>query len=288
MARSSRHWLNPKSMLAMVSCAMVVLALLPGKWIRWETWIAERPATIILGPVQQPIRTFVGWFRRPGVVRDDNPEAADLRKQLVEVQTRLLNEQSQNEGLRRQIADLQKGLALNPDVPRQLFAPIIGGGADLSGGYLKAKAGSRDGVEVGSVAVVNGVHLVGKVRRVPDPYCLILPITERAAGDIRGVVMMGDDKRGPQCEFKPTGDGGLRGKAEWSSNQPEIKAGMLVRLDDPAWPASSRMLVLGRVESVETAANQRKIVIVRPEVPLDTVSEVVLRIPEPSGGGGSR
>jgi cell shape-determining protein MreC len=272
-------------MLAIVSCAMLLLAVLPGKWIRWETWIAERPATIILGPLQQPIRSAVGWFRRPGGDRAENPQVADLKKQLEEVQTRLLNEQSQNDGLRRQITELQKGLALNPDVPRQLFAPIIGGGADLSGGYLKAKAGSREGVEVGSVAVVGGVNLVGRVRRVPDPYCLILPITERAAGSIRGVVMLTDDERGSQCEFIPTGDGALRGKAEWAPNKGEPKVGMVVRLDDPNWPATSRMLVLGHVESVETAANQRKIVIVRPEVPLDTVSEVVLRIPETGGEG---
>jgi len=274
-------------MLAVTFCAMLLLSVLPARWIRWESWIAERPATIVLGPLQQPIRTLVGWFRRPGSGRNDNPQVADLKKQLEEVQTRLLNEQSQNDGLRRQITELQKGLALNPDVPRQLFAPIIGGGADLSGGFLKAKAGSRDGVEVGSVAVVGGVNLVGKVRRVPDPYCLILPITERAAGSIRGVVMLSDDQPGPQCEFLPTGDGGLRGKAEWAPNKGEVKAGMVVRLDDPNWPATARMLVLGHVESVETAANQRRIVIVRPEVPLDTVSEVVLRISQAAGEGSA-
>jgi hypothetical protein len=285
MPRSS-HWLNPRSLLTISTIALFVLALMPVRYLGWVTWIADGPVTLCTAPIERTLGLVVNRFvdRRENDGADSTQNNA-LVARVQQLEFELLNQQSENEKLRAQVAEYQLGLSLNPDVPRQLFARIIGGGADLSAGIIKAKAGSNEGVEVGSVAVVKGVNLVGRVARVESRFCFILPITERASGRIEGLIMLGDKESGPACSLTPSGAGALQGPVIYPADQPQviaaIRPGLLVRLADGRWPASSQMLVLGLIDRVDLATNQRQIVTVRPVVPLDRVPEVVLRIPAP-------
>jgi hypothetical protein len=93
--------------------------------------------------------------------------------------------------------------------------------------------------------------------------------------------MLDDDAgSGLECLLSPSADNTLRGPVE-DARGIEPSPGQIVRLaDSDRWPASAQMLLVGRVESVEPDPNQplRKVVIVRPSLKLDRVSEVVLRI----------
>jgi hypothetical protein len=126
----------------------------------------------------------------------------------------------------------------------------------------------------------------------------VRPITDSAAGGLMALVMTSDDlDSGVQCRLEPTGGGLLRGPVSWVDNTDrqtpvEITVGMVVRLRDDTWPRSAQMLVLGTVTALDPAPDEptRTIVTVTPTVPLQRVSEVVLRVPidpqgEPVEGG---
>ena len=50
-----------------------------------------------------------------------------------------------------------------------------------------------------SVATAEGVHLVGRVVSVGPRTCIVKLITDKSAGPIDGVIMSGDDVRGPKA-----------------------------------------------------------------------------------------
>ncbi len=273
---------------------MLVLALLPSRMIRWVEWVAQ-PVEALVAPVQAPIQSVVAWLLPAAHTRDtDDAQVADLRRELAEMRTLYLSEQQSTKDLRRQLADLQLGASLNPDlVVQQLPARVIGGGADLAGGMLKVQAGTSNGVANNSVAVVGGVHLVGRVTRADLRMCYVVPITEPAAGPVQGTIMLADTIKGPLCHLTPKGDGTLRGLiADGSGTPADIKPGMVVRLDDrEGWPPSAQMLVIGAVERVDPADQPlHRIVTVRPPIRPDRLSELVIRILETSaprsGSGG--
>lgn len=291
----SPAYLNPRFALGVTSSVLVVLGLLPPKAIGWLGWM-DGTATFVFSPVQHPLGWMVKWFEGSKERGEAKEPDAEKTRQIAQLQFELLNEQDQNDRLRQQIMDLQRGLALNPDVPRQVFAPIIGGSADLSSGVLTAKAGEREGIEVGSVAVAGGVNLVGRVTKVSGRTCLILPITRKSKATqyIRAVVMLNETERGPQCDLATTGSGTLVGTMmDRIGNQTysavDIQAGMIVRLADTTWPGSSQMLVVGEVKSIEMEPTGHRKIVVEPRLRLDRVSEVWLRVTggEDKAGGGT-
>ena len=58
---------------------------------------------------------------------------------------------------------------------------------------------------------------------------------------------------------------------------------MVVRLQDPNWPASAQMLIIGKIVRVEPKPTEplRQVITVRPVYDLSRLGEVVVRIPEP-------
>lgn len=282
MARTSRSMLSAPRLLVVVSCLMAIMALLPARAIGWVSEIAG-PVNLLVSPAAKAMGLVVDLVaHRPKPGESESPELAELRTRVEEYKFQWLNERAENERLRGQIAALQKAPPLGAEVIRQVYAPIIGGGADLSSGIVKAKAGEREGIIPNSVAVAEGVHLVGKVTEVHSRYCLILPVTQKASRGLKGVIMVGDQP-GPFCDLVPTGTGLLSGRVFFDEGaiRPELKPGMLVRLDDTEWPASARMLIVGRIVEVVPLPQQpnRPVVTVRPEFPAEHLSEVVIRVP---------
>lgn len=296
MARTARSLMSASRLLAVLSSLLAVLSLLPTGAIRWVAELRE-PLVKVLGPVQSALSGAVRMVSPdPAKAREETPEVADLRQKSDEYKTLWLNEREENKRLAKQIEVLQK-VPLNPDLVRPVYAPIIGPGMDISTGILNAKAGEREGVFANSVAVVDGVQLVGRVTTVHWRTCLILPITEKKSGALKGVVMLPNGERGPICDLTPTGGGTLRGRVlgEDAAALRSLAAGMEVRLDDPAWPASARMLVIGEIEEVTPLPQlpTRPVVTVKPRFRVDAVSELVIRVPteaekpERGGAGGA-
>ena len=299
MARSAAsHLPSSKRMMALVAVTLLIIGLVPVRYLGWVLWVRE-PVARVMTPLSAPVLSFVAWIAPPEGASASSEAVAALEQNAAQLEQLYLSEKFENQRLRAQIVQLQRGIALNPQLPvTQFAAPVIGRSSNPSSSMLEVRGGRTRGVTPNTVAVVAGVQLLGRVQRATDSTCLVLPINDPAAGPIGGMIAV--DARsidGPATLLTPTADGTLRGDVEDRRNadgnpRDTIRPGMTVRLrDENYWPANAQMFVLGTVERVETAPDSalRKVVIVRPTVDLRRVSEVVLRIPDQDAqAGGTR
>lgn len=320
MARSPSSSLNPRRILVGLCAALAITSVLPGRYFPPAEWLAEL-AELTVAPVQRPVSSLVRWLRGPQAGRPSDAQTLALQQEAEAWKLRSRQAEDEVDRLRRQIVQLQRGLALNPDLTvRQLTAPVIGFGSDASSTLLKVQAGEHHGIIPGSVAVFDGVNLVGRVARVESRLCRVAPITDRAAGELAARIFTAEipestpaattpaadvlpgagvpDPAGFSlaCKLTPDGRGLLSGPVEWPGLRPDVTPpkvtpGMVVRLADPSWPKSAQMLVIGRIEEVQTAPSGRVRIIVRPMFDLQRLGEVTLRVsaeasdPARPGGG---
>lgn len=292
MAKSLGAQLTGRPGLACSVVVLIILSLAPVSLTRWVGAL-HNPVLTVIAPLQQTVRSVMVWFRPPLGV-SDNPELEQLRAYAAELNAMYLRTKLEADDLRTRIREISRAMDLNPQLAvRTIMAPIIGAGADLSGGLVTVKAGAREGVEVGNVVAIRGIYLFGRVKRVSDRTSEVLPITylpkKRDPEKLGAAIMLDEQRIGPRCDLAPTGDGLLSGKVQddVDPNSPQQTTpvpGMLVRLIDDAWPASAKMLIIGQVDRIEPAPDQplRKIVFVRPVYNIDRWSEVMIRIPENS------
>ncbi len=288
---------SPRANLAFALILAALLALLPRPGLRFVTYF-HGPASFLLTPVQQPAHMLAVWLA--GTERLANAagaptDVARLEANLQEARLELLQSRGEADNLRTLVRDLSRGMELNPTLSvKQITAPVIGFGSDLSGGLISVRAGKQEGVDTNAVVVVKGVYLVGRVQKVDERTCSVLPITDPAfarmfkSQKFSGVIMLDDQRRGPAWQLESIEDGKLIGKV-WETKASDAAAGaagerptilpdMLVRLADDKWPASAQMLVIGRIERVEPIANDRLVVTIRPLQDIAHVSEVMIRV----------
>jgi cell shape-determining protein MreC len=278
---------SARTLLRITLLVLFLLSVAPMRFTRWTTGFADVAVTVS-APVSNAVRWVADPLTRP-FRRSADPELAEQYKQELEVaRQRSLDLELKVRELERQVFELQRGADLMPELGvRQLAAPVIGRFSEASSAALQVRAGAGRGVVENSVAVVEGLQLLGRVERVTGAWCVVRPITDNAAGGIMALVMTGERlDSGIQCRLEPAGGGLLRGPAEWKARAGgedpiQITPGMTVRLRDDTWPRSAQMLVVGEVVEVAPAPDEptRTIITVAPSVPLQRVSEVVLRVP---------
>lgn len=274
MAYSQRHDSNTSPALIATLAGLVVLSFLPGRFTAWASYLSPI--------VEVPVAPLSGLLR--SVSSRDRAATPDQLRQLEDDlekwRRQCLDAQEEVRQLRQTIADLQQGIALNPDLPvMQASAPVVSASSDLSSAVLVVR-GPSAGIDTSAVAITSGLQLVGRVIRVNGPLASVQPITSKAAGRLPVRVMI--DERSGQGLFAtltPQGDGTLKGDVEAVSGlEPQI--GQTVRLDAlDLWPKHARMLVVGKVTAVEPSVDnpQRRVVVVLPNVNVHKLSQVVLR-----------
>ncbi|MBA4028181.1 MAG: hypothetical protein C0475_03420 [Planctomyces sp.] len=290
-------------------CLLVVLSLAAPRLAVWVDPMARLAETLV-APSQSVIRAVFLPRAERLIDTDPNPAVAGLEAQTQQLRTLLRRSEQRVRELERLIEQLQQGRLLNQFTGvNQLDAAVIGLHANLSTSLLKVLAGTRTGVGPGSVAVFDGVNVVGRVVDSDERLCRVLPITDRQAGRLRGVVLTAErltpesDPLGRRVRvgpaegqrlsviLEPNGRGVLTGSVEYppiqagetledrARREQAVEPGMLVRLSDPSWPRSAQMLVLGVIERAERLDNDRRRVTVRPLADLERLSEVSLRVP---------
>jgi len=264
---------------------LCALSALPPSWNQWAEWSSELAGRLV-GAISHPLMYA---SRAVAPARGSGAGEPEEINRLIDERNRFetLWQQQRERVVRLEglIEELQRGIALNPDLRvRQVRAAVIARSSDLSSAMLTVRAGRASGIDAGSVVVVRGVQLVGRVESVGARTSRVRPVTDRGAGSVRGRISATPDGRGPVCLLSPTGRGTLAGDVADVSTDPELSAftiqpGMEVRLLDETWPDNAQMLVIGVVERVSTDPSNplRTVVTVRPTVEIERVSELTIR-----------
>ncbi|MFG0326508.1 MAG: rod shape-determining protein MreC [Phycisphaerales bacterium JB037] len=298
MHRPLTHPQNQQRLLIASAFLAIALALAPARFTGWLGWFAEVTRNLI-APISHPVAQFSRWIS-PATGDAAAPERVlALEEERDRYRALYLREADVSRALRRRIAALQQGLALNPDLPYRLeTAPVIGTSSEPSGGTITVRLGRPAGVDLSTVATVGGDQIVGRVVRVGARDCQVRPITDKSAGPILARVILTPEGLGAACQLEPDGSGLLKGPVEDLSGDAtlgnlSVQEGQTVRLADDAWPANAQMLVVGRVLRVEPSPEHplRSIVVVEPKATLARVGQVELRIidraaADPSAGTG--
>ncbi|MCC7389560.1 MAG: hypothetical protein IT431_12405 [Phycisphaerales bacterium] len=291
MARRAHQNATAERALPGAVLLLLILSFVPGRLLAPVTWFGDLLG-MLAAPVAQPLRMVGGWLAPPHAGVAEPEEVSLLKQQAEEWRTLYLRAQSRNSDLLRQMEQLKLMVELNPSVSTRLLnAPVIGATSDAGGMQLQIRAGTSLGVHQNDVVAVEGVQLFGSVRHASPKTSWIMPITAKAQGRIEGLVMI-QDGRGVACSLAPAGDGTLRGDVAYSEADPQasqaVAVGQTVRLDDGQWPASAQMLVLGAIESVEPAPDSplRPVIVVRPLITLERVTEVIVRVSAMAGDAG--
>ena len=270
---------------------LIVLSLAPARGLGWLDWFHRLMRTVV-APVAHPLTLVSDVVAPPESTGATDERIAQLEAELDRARLALRQARVTIDDLVSINQQLSQGQRHNPDAPVvQLPRPRIGNSGEL----LSIRAGTNDGVLVGTVVTTAGVQLVGRVEDVGPLECLVSPITARRAPKIQGVVLQNQDgTRTRACLLSPTGDGKLRGDVEGPDENLRaedvipIAIGMTVCLLDEEWPRNAQMLVIGTIERIEPADDDplRRVITVEPTTDLQRVSEVVLRIPVDQGPGG--
>ncbi|MGD9693175.1 MAG: rod shape-determining protein MreC [Phycisphaerales bacterium] len=275
---------------------LVALSLLPSRWSGWLTGVRE-PVLAVLSPAASPARWLGRLVRPPHDTADlADPAVREIERDRDHFQMLWRQSEQKVGDLEKLVAELQQGRVLHAGLDlAQVVAPIVGVASDLTDGTLQARGGRDRGITKNSVAVVDGVQLVGRVVEVHGMTCFIRPVTmwspSARASYLRAVVDVGENAPVaglPMCQLTPQADGTLRGELDADARGVEV--GQVVRLRDLGWPEAAQMKVLGRVVEVKPKETQplRKMVTVKPDIDLRRVSQVVLYTPRlESDGAGS-
>ena len=283
---------------------LVVLTFMPLSVLVWLSGLGRMTQTIV-APISAPLLFLYSWLSPPPEGPRESEATRALQDERESMKVQLLQTLGENDRLRAQIKELQRGHALDPEGSvQQITVSVLGGASDVIRGLLTVRAGTAQNVDLNTVATAVGLQLVGRVVAVGTRTSTVAPITTKAAGAMRAMIMIDDTAKGLVCTLAATGDGTLSGDVEDRRNPAtglpiEPAVGQDVRLNDPGrWPRSAQMLLIGRVEKVEPSPKQplRRVVTVRPTLEnIERVSEVVLRISpegdsgrEPQRGAGGR
>ncbi|HZW06364.1 MAG TPA: hypothetical protein VFF65_04505 [Phycisphaerales bacterium] len=287
MIRARHSWTNPRTQLAAACGLALVLSLLP--W-RASFWV-QAPAnllSIFVSPLQNGFTKVMSPIavKRGG---DDGPGGGERGRDFELLRTRYLQIEQENRQLRAQVEALQRGVKVAEDLgtPR-----VVAGSLGLRGSLLQLRtdhiALQPDGVSpigAGSVVVLEGVNIVGRVVSPGGKVSFAQLIADASGPEVRGVVRPreggmevleapGTEGGTGQPEYgvrlQPTEGGRLTGsvyliaRSGAGKRLEPVKPGARVRLADPNWPRFAQMLIIGEVESVSIAQNDRQMVTVRP------------------------
>ncbi len=277
---------SPKTFFVAIAVTMVV-AFLPTKWLGWTNDLSEI-VRLFVQPFGRAGIYVATWLRPDPYPGQDLPEnGEDLILRLSEDNERYKalyrRAQSRIADLEEQLEQLQQAELSSPRTEiRFITAGVTGHNPNRPSDVVELSRGTRFGVREGTVAVYNGVHIIGRVTRVSLFASWLLPVTSRASGLIRALVY---PKGRPEAtirdaaviQLEPQGDGTFIADL---SREVKVAEGDLVSLADPAWPEAAQAMLLGTVESVRVKDQDllRNTLVVRPRHQAHYLRYVTLKV----------
>ncbi len=295
MSRS--HSNQSSAVLPAAIILLVLTTLAPTGATAWITAF-RGPFMAFIAPISHPGSWLSRRLRPPQSIETpiDLATREQLESELQELATLHSRLVAENGTLRELIRQLQSGV---PYEDRSRFRQVLATRTGYnSSGLIELRPGALKGISTGSV-LLDGttMQFVGTITTVGPTTCSARPITDPriTPTKLRGIVLP-DGPVTPEilsssirCDFVPTRKGELVASvgADPYADLP-VRIGMIVRLDDPAWPDTARMLVLGRVKDVRKTDSPLHVeVIVAPLSDPTRLRDLVIRIDEPAQQAGS-
>lgn len=270
-------------LIALVVASIVMLGLLPTRWIAPLTSDLSSIVWVPLSPLAHGTTSIRLWLR-PGKAP---LVAADATVVVERDYYRGLwhAEQIRSQALERKLTayEIASGASQRGDSIRLAAANVLTRTPGAGGLALKINAGSQQGIAAGDVAIVEGDGVVGRIApEVGAVSSTVLSIANRSIGRIDAYVVPADQEKSKRpaviaIQVLPDGKGELRGDIDLGS---PVRSGDIVRIKDPAWPTGAQGMRLGIVSEIRRKDAQplRGEVIIRPAVDPATVGELVVKI----------
>ena len=290
--------IQPERGLLLVSLTVLVLALLPTRWL--VGWTADVGAIVALPltPLRHAASGAVAWVRPEKFTEEYDSGTLDrLEVERDTYRGRWHASRLKVEELERELQQLQQARSVGGETkwtPRT--AQVVRHNPGGVGGVLSLNIGSRHGVAGGIVAVVDGDRLVGRV--ADDPAVLTsLLIPLGAAGDMASqgidarILPFDDEARSGErqgighriiLQVSPNSndfEGLVERRVDVKVNDP-VRLGM-----DQAWHQTAWGMLIGTVIRIEMVPSQplRKRIVVRRATEPQRLVAVTLKIEDASG-----
>ncbi|MHC4991799.1 MAG: rod shape-determining protein MreC, partial [Planctomycetota bacterium] len=199
----------------------VVLAFLPDAVLKRLQDVSDI-VNFGLTPVREGINLTAAWLRPPEQLVDDELTNASVEQLAVEMQTWRQKYQAallQVRLLEDRVTELQALEAHAFDIEVQPLEARISG-RDPRGweGAIELNRGAGQGVREGTVAVREGIFLVGRVVDVSPVRSVLMPITHEGIGLLEARVISDDEDAesivdAPLIQLRPMGKGLFVGDA---------------------------------------------------------------------------
>ena len=281
MAR--RGLVTPNRVFALTLVVLCVTSFLPQRLLAWT----QEPGEVIerlTSPPAHAVKFITDKFGSPELAT--NPDTTIGQIDTLRGQNLALRIEIQK--LQQEVAVLSGARRVQNQPMRLLTASVIAEGSSPSSRVLRVRAGTRDGIRVGSVATTRDSHLLGRVTDLNQTMCHIVPITDENAGTIEGITTETDGSPGLRFDLTPQGDGTLKGPGRFETDgltqtPRQVQIGQRVSLSDENWPQYTG-LIIGEIVAVESAEQSplRQVVTVRPYIDTRRVASVLIRVPESS------
>ncbi|MEE2680826.1 MAG: hypothetical protein VX641_00470 [Planctomycetota bacterium] len=286
--------IQPERGLLIASGVVLILALLPTRWL--AGWTADVGAIVALPltPLRHAASGAVEWVRPTGGSGlPIDPSSLDLLQQERDTyRGRWHSARLRIQQLEEELRQIQGARSLGVGehwTPRT--AEVVRHNPSRRGGVLSLNVGSRSGVRAGTVAVVDGDRLVGHIAPdVPQLTSQLIPLgaSGHAASETLAARILEPEARAVDVYDEVSGraihlelidgTGDYRGVLERGSG---VQPGQPVRLGtDPAWNSTAWGMLVGYVDRIEQVPEQplREVIFVRPAVRTERLSSVTLKI----------
>jgi hypothetical protein len=296
-----RLLMNSRWAFPMAMALTIAASLLPVRWLGWTRLPAEIVG-MLLGPFGHPANELGVRLRPPpsqAIAFDGSQEQyiEHLRQERNEFERLFLAEQDKVVRLREELEAIEQVSRDELHAPlRPITANIVVREPGESLEPVVLSRGSDHGVMPGTIAVVEGVNLIGRVLDdVTAMQSRLLPLASPRTPPFKITIQSRDRSTdGPSPTTRvwqafPTGDGDFTADVDRSV---VVVEGDLVRLADPppAWPASAQAMVVGVVQSVQPKTSEpvRNTIVIRPKYQVTQVAKVVLKIEVVTDKGGEK
>lgn len=267
--------------MSAVCVLLLVACVLPERWAGAISHGPRAAVETLITPVSHPARSIAINFvetHQPELetIESMRQQRDEYHRLAYKLQLELDHQRSLNQQL-SQISQMFDGFTDQ----RFVNASVVAGSTNFGQNSLRLNRGSKAGLSIGNV-VTKGIHLVGRIVDVsPMTSTVSLINMPQTSLQVRFAPDSPQVPRQVEAIINISKDGKYF-IGEIDGNQP-VQEGDNAFLADNKWPREG--YIVGKVISVEVSSLDllRRKVIVEPQIPLWSLSDVIIMVPKENG-----